>query len=107
MNFKRLLTTPLGQMIISILLGIGLATLFHNVCKDKNCIVFNGPVISNIEGKTYKYNEKCYKYTINSTICSNDNIKKIIDITEPTTTDTTSNNNMNTNEPFTPQFIGM
>ena len=105
MNFKRLLTTPLGQMIISILLGIGLATLFHNVCK--NCIVFNGPVISNIEGKTYKYNEKCYKYTINSTICSNDNIKKIIDITEPTTTDTTSNNNMNTNEPFTPQFIGM
>ena len=106
MNFKRLLTTPLGQMIISILLGIGLATLFHNVCKDKNCIVFNGPVISNIEGKTYKYNEKCYKYTVNPTICSVDNIKKIVDFTEPTT-ENTSNNNTNTKETFTPQFIGM
>lgn len=78
MNFKRLLNTQIGIAFISILLGLGLATLFRKVCKDKNCIVFNGPVISDISGKTFKYGEKCYKYDINPTTC--DKNKKIIDI---------------------------
>ena len=51
MNFKRLLNTPFGIIIISMLLGFGLATLFRKVCKDKNCIVFNGPILSDFEGK--------------------------------------------------------
>jgi hypothetical protein len=84
MNFKRLLTTPFGQILISILLGIGLATLFRRACTDKNCIVFNGPIISEIEGKTYKHGEKCYKYTALSDKC--DSTKKVINITEPTET---------------------
>ena len=78
MNFKRLLNTQIGIAFISILLGLGLATLFRKVCKDKNCIVFNGPVISDISGKTFKYGEKCYKYEINPTTC--DKNKKIVDI---------------------------
>ena len=78
MNFKRLLNTQIGVAFISILLGLGLATLFRKVCKDKNCIVFNGPVISDISGKTFKYGEKCYKYEINPTTC--DKNKKIVDI---------------------------
>ena len=51
MNFKRLLETPMGISFISIILGLGLATLFRKVCTDKNCIVFNGPVIEDIEDK--------------------------------------------------------
>ena len=64
MNFKRLLNEPLGRILISILLGLGLATLFRKVCKDKNCIVFNGPVISEFDGKIYKHGDKCYKYSV-------------------------------------------
>ena len=81
MNFKRLLNTPLGQILISILLGLGLATLFRKVCNDKNCIVFNGPIISDIEDKTFKHGEKCYKYALNPDKC--DTTKRIIDITNP------------------------
>jgi hypothetical protein len=81
MNFKRLLNTPLGQILISILLGLGLATLFRKVCTDKNCIVFNGPIISDIEDKTFKHGEKCYKYSLNPDKC--DTTKRIIDITNP------------------------
>jgi len=84
MNFKRLLTTPFGQILISILLGIGLATLFRRACTDKNCIVFNGPIISEIEGKTYKHGEKCYKYSAVSDKC--DSTKKAINISEQTET---------------------
>ena len=35
MNFKRLINTALGKIIISIMLGLGLATLFRKVCKDR------------------------------------------------------------------------
>jgi len=83
MNFKRLLNTPLGKIIISILLGLGLATLFRKVCKDKNCIVFSGPVITDFSGKIYKHGEKCYKYTTVSDTCQP--VKKIVDFAEPST----------------------
>lgn len=81
MNFKRLLHTQLGIVIISILLGLGLATLFRKVCTDKNCIVFNGPVISETDGKTYRYDEKCYKYKMEAAKC--DKTKRTIDISAP------------------------
>lgn len=81
MNFKRLLNEPLGRILISILLGLGLATLFRKVCKDKNCIVFNGPVISEFDGKIYKHGDKCYKYSVVSDSCQP--LKRVIDIAEP------------------------
>jgi hypothetical protein len=85
MNFKRLLNTPVGRNIVSILLGIGLATLFRRACTDKNCIVFNGPVISEIEGKTFKHGEKCYKYSTVSEKC--DSMKRVVDIREQSSED--------------------
>jgi len=81
MNLKRLLNSELGRILCSILLGLGLATLFRKVCNDKNCIVFNGPVISDIEKKIYKHGEKCYKYSTQSDKC--DSAKKIIDVSHP------------------------
>jgi hypothetical protein len=81
MNIKRILYTPFGKIVISILLGLGLATMFRKVCSDRNCIIFNGPVIGDIEGKTYKYGEKCYKYKSSPVLC--DKNKKIIDVSSP------------------------
>ena len=78
MNFKRLLYTDLGVFFVSVLLGFGLATLFRKACEGKNCINFNGPVISEIDGKTYKYGEYCYKYKLDAAPC--DSMKKTIEI---------------------------
>lgn len=78
MHFKRLLNTSMGKFFISVLLGLGLATFFRKVCTDKNCISFNGPVISDIDGKIYKYGEKCYKYTSSATTC--DSNKKVVEM---------------------------
>lgn len=80
MNLQRLLHTEIGQTFISILLGLGLASLFRKACTDKNCLRFNGPVISDIEGKIFKHDNKCYKYVSNSAKC--DNTKRIIDVSE-------------------------
>jgi len=80
MNFKRLLYTPIGRVFISILLGLGLATMFRKACVDKNCIVFNGPVITEFDGKIYKHGEKCYKYSMSSAKC--DSTKRIVEMSE-------------------------
>ena len=78
MNFKRLLNTPTGQALISILLGLGLATLFRQTCTKDKCLVFNGPVIEDIEDKIFKHGEKCYKYKSTPGRC--DSTKKVIDV---------------------------
>ena len=81
MNVKRLLDTEMGRFFISAILGLGLASLFNKVCKDKNCITFNGPVLSEFEGKIYKHGEKCYKYSLQSSKC--ESTKRIIDVSDP------------------------
>lgn len=81
MNFKRLLYTKFGIILVSIFLGLGLATLFRKACEGKQCIKFNGPVISEVDGKTFKFGEYCYKYTLDAAQCSN--TKKIVDIGKP------------------------
>ena len=80
MNLKRLIYSDVGRIVISIILGLGLATLFRKVCKDKNCIVFNGPILSDFEDKVYEHDGRCYKYSVKSAKC--DANKKIIDITD-------------------------
>ena len=79
MNFKRLLYSKVGITFISILLGLGLASIFRKVCVDRNCIHFSGPVVSDVEDKVFKHDNKCYKYSIHPTTCNNGE-KKIVDI---------------------------
>jgi hypothetical protein len=78
LNIKHLLDSGTGRIIISVILGIGFATLFRTVCKDKNCISFNGPVIDEIDGKIYEFDSKCYKNELKTTKC--DHNKQIIDV---------------------------
>jgi hypothetical protein len=77
-NFQRLFSTDIGRGIVSILLGLGLATMFRQACNGRDCLIFHGPIISEIDGKIFKHNDKCYKYTASSTTCNKS--KKIIDV---------------------------
>jgi hypothetical protein len=81
MNVKRLINSTFGKIILSILLALGLASLFRKVCNDKNCVVFNGPVITEVDGKILKHGEKCYKYSMEADKC--DSTKRVVDIAEP------------------------
>jgi hypothetical protein len=78
MFMKRFTDSLFGRILISVLLGLGLATLFRKVCKDRKCMVFRAPDISNIKDKIFKYNDKCYQYTEKSESCKTTN-KKIVD----------------------------
>ena len=69
MNIQRLLNSDTGRIIISVVLGFGLATLFRKVCKDRSCIQFRAPPLKELEKDTYKLDDKCYQYKTNSVKC--------------------------------------
>jgi hypothetical protein len=69
-NILKLFKTNYGKNIISIILGLGLSSLFRNICKEKNCINFYGPNMDEIKNNTYKYNNKCYKFTPTTVKCN-------------------------------------
>ena len=69
MHLSKFIHTETGRTIMSILLGLGLASLFREVCKGKNCVIYEAPEMKNIEGKIYKHNDKCYKFKPESSNC--------------------------------------
>ena len=77
MYIRRLINGAFGRGIISILLGLGLATLFRRVCKDRNCLIFKAPEIKKIENQIFEFDDKCYKFKKKATKC--DKKKKIVD----------------------------
>jgi hypothetical protein len=70
MHLGKFVHTKTGKLIMSILLGFGLASLFRTVCKNKNCLIFHAPPLEQIKDKIYKTNGKCVKYNPVATKCS-------------------------------------
>ncbi len=66
---NKILKNHFGAIIISIILGLGLASLFRKVCKDKMCMNFKGPVLNEIKDSIYKHANECYIFTENSIKC--------------------------------------
>lgn len=76
MYIRRILYSEFGKHIISAILGLGIATLFRKVCKDRSCLVFHAPNIGKIRGQVFKFNNKCYKFKESAVTC--DSTKKQI-----------------------------
>ena len=70
MHLEKFVHTGTGKIIMSVLLGFGLASLFRTVCKDKQCLKFHAPPLEKINDKIYKNGEKCVKYHAVPTKCS-------------------------------------
>jgi hypothetical protein len=72
-HLGKFLHTKTGRIIMSIILGFGLASLFRTICKNKNCVIFYAPPLDEIKDKIYKKNDgKCIKYNLVATKCRND-----------------------------------
>ena len=78
MYLDKFVHSSTGRLVMSILLGLGLATLFRSVCKGKRCKMIASPPMEEIEDQTYKFNGKCYKMEKQAVKC--DNNKKIVKI---------------------------
>ena len=70
MHLEKFVHTGTGKIIMSVLLGFGLASLFRTVCKDNNCLIFHAPPLDEFKNKIYKNNGKCVKYVPVASKCS-------------------------------------
>ena len=69
---ETVLDNRTGQVIISALLGMGIAIMFSRACSGRNCMVIRGPNPASIEGKIYQFNNECYSFKPHMTSCSAD-----------------------------------
>ena len=74
MNLLKLVQSKLGRFLISVILGLGLATLFRKSCKSKECTVFLAPDIASIKDDIYKYDSKCIKYKEKAVKCDDNHV---------------------------------
>tara|TARA_B100001123_G_scaffold229218_1_gene257848 strand:- start:15 stop:239 length:225 start_codon:yes stop_codon:yes gene_type:complete len=66
----RIMNSSIGINLVSVILGLGLASLFRKVCRENNCIVIKGPPLQNVKDKTFKFDNKCYQYEPVASKCS-------------------------------------
>ena len=59
----------LKMKFLSIVLGLGLASIFRQMCKDDKCRIVKGPDIKQLERKMYRIDDKCYRYKPSATMC--------------------------------------
>ena len=74
-NVIKSMKTDIGKMILSIILGIGLASLFRKSCESRNCLMFHAPSFKEINENVYKYDNKCYKFRDNNIGCGKKRIQ--------------------------------
>lgn len=70
-NLGKFVNTRSGRMIMSVILGLGLASLFRKVCKNYNCIQMYAAPLDKVEGKIFQLGDKCVKYNYNTAQCDN------------------------------------
>jgi hypothetical protein len=61
--------TPTGTLIVSVILGLGLAAVFRRACKGKECVVVRAPPLSHTQGHVYRIEDDCYKYERRAAEC--------------------------------------
>lgn len=61
--------TDTSKMIISILWGLGLATMFQKICNDQKCIIYQAVDPNTIKNNIYNHNGECIQFEPELTTC--------------------------------------
>lgn len=68
-RFKKLFYTKYGRVLLSCILGLGLATVFRRACRSGNCVVHKIPSRHDIQTKVYKDEGSCFKVSLKEAAC--------------------------------------
>jgi hypothetical protein len=80
MNLATAMNSPLGSIIISVILGLGLAALFRTVCHGDGCMIVKAPDLNDLQKYVYRTGSSkgatCYKYSPEEVACPHDTDNK-------------------------------
>ena len=68
-TIKNTINSDSGSILISVILGLGLAALFRTACNGPDCRIIRGPNPKEVNDYVYKIQGDCYKYTPYVTSC--------------------------------------
>ena len=77
MKIKQLIYSKYGKILLSVILGIGLASLFNISCNERSCYRYIAPDTNKIEQAIWQYNNQCYKYSLETTTCKTNGKKQV------------------------------
>ena len=61
-SMKKIISYPSGALFISILLGLGLASIFRKVCHDRSCLVVQTIPPKKLINTVLRRDKKCYQW---------------------------------------------
>jgi hypothetical protein len=73
-HLGKFVHTRTGKIIMSMILGLGFASLFRTVCKNYDCIQLYAAPLEKIENKIFQIGNKCVKYKYSVAKCENKNL---------------------------------
>jgi hypothetical protein len=71
MSIITLLQTKNGNILFSIILAFGLASILKIACENANMVIIKGPPLENVQNKIFSFDNKCYSYKTVNTSCKN------------------------------------
>ena len=66
---KDLMKSDMGCVLVSVLLGLGLATMFHKVCAGRDCVIVKGPNVEYVTKHMWRNGEECFHYRARGVDC--------------------------------------
>ena len=69
-NVRQFLDSERGSIMMSVIVGLGLAVMFRKACKGYGCYIVRGPPPRDLDKYVYRQDGRCYKYTPVNTSCT-------------------------------------
>jgi len=71
MSIINYFKTKQGNIVFSIILAFGLASILRISCENANMVIITGPPIEKVHNKIFSFDNKCYSYKTVNTSCKN------------------------------------
>jgi hypothetical protein len=71
-NYWILMDNPWIAVLVSLVLGFGIAAMFRPLCSGPDCIVLHGPPVKDVIDKVYQMGERCVEFTTEVVDCPED-----------------------------------
>ena len=64
MQIRKFAQDDVGSIVISVLLGLGLAAMFRTACRGDGCVIIKSPNLQDVQSRTFRVSrDECYQYT--------------------------------------------
>jgi len=65
------------HLLISCIIGFGLAAILRPMCKGPDCVILRGPPVSQMREAVFQIGEKCHEFKPKATACPTDGTKVV------------------------------